>query len=215
MPTSWRQTLKRHYFARKVRRGDFNADEPEFGRLSDFIQPGDWTIDIGANIGNYAVRLAQLVGADGRVLAFEPVPETFELLASNCALTEWKNISLFNAAASDKMEIVGIDVPVDADTGLPNLYRAALSESATLKVLCITIDSLAVAHRVRLVKIDAEGHELSVLRGMRQLLIRDHPTLIVEGAETEVEEYLATIGYAFQQLPGSWNRVYSHVESPE
>lgn len=208
LPVESRQALKRHYFARKIRAGDFSADEPEFELLSEFIAPGDWAIDVGANIGNYSVKMSQLVGAEGRVIAFEPVSETFELLAANCALANWRNISLVNAAVSDRPALLGMDIPVDDGTGAPNFYQAHLTDTAKRKVLCLSVDSLQLPHSIQLIKIDAEGHELSVLKGMHALLTRDQPILIVEGDQPEVEAFLSTLGYGHRKLPGSWNRVY-------
>ena len=74
--------------------------------------------------------------------------------------------------------------------------------------MCLSIDSLELPHRVALVKIDAEGHELGVLRGMVSLLGRDHPVLIVEDNSEVVETFLAELGYTSEKLPGSSNRIF-------
>src|SRR4051812_29921484 len=83
LPTRWENELKRLHFHRLIHKGAFFSDEPEFNVLHTFVQPGNLVIDIGANVGFYSKRLAELVGPQGRVLAFEPVAETFMLLASN------------------------------------------------------------------------------------------------------------------------------------
>jgi hypothetical protein len=61
-----------------------------------------------------------------------------------------------------------------------------------------------------LAKIDVEGHELPVLRGMRALLERDHPVLIVETSSQETIELLHGLGYATERLPGSSNLLCRH-----
>jgi hypothetical protein len=58
---------------------------------------------------------------------------------------------------------------------------------------------------VRLVKIDVEGHELPALRGMRRLLQRDHPVLIVETGSQETTTLLGSLDYTVERLPGSSN----------
>lgn len=209
LPPRWQQELKRRYFGRQVRSRAFHAGEPEFELLPSMVSPGDWVLDIGANIGHYTIRLSELVGARGRVISFEPVPATFELLASNAALSPQCNISLLNAAASESPGTSGMEIPQSSDSGLDNFYTAHLSDAASeLTVLCIAVDSLALPNHIRLVKIDAEGHELPVLRGMKELLVRDHPTLIVEDNDPEVSEYLVGFGYSSSKLPGSSNRLF-------
>jgi len=57
------------------------------------------------------------------------------------------------------------------------------------------------------VKIDAEGHELPVLAGMRELLLRDKPVLVVELSNDKIQEYLEPIGYEIVVLPDSSNLI--------
>jgi hypothetical protein len=111
LPERWQQSMKRFYFARQIRRGVFRSDEPEYLRLDDVVSPGDWVIDVGANIGHYTMRLSQLVQSGGRVFAFEPIPLTFELLAANCALSPYRNVTLLNLAASDTARLATMEVP--------------------------------------------------------------------------------------------------------
>lgn len=47
------------------------------------MAPGDWALDIGANVGHYTKRMSDLAGPEGRVIAFEPVPDTFAVLCAN------------------------------------------------------------------------------------------------------------------------------------
>ena len=106
------------------------------------MKPGDTVLDIGANIGHYTARLSNLVGANGRVIAFEPIPETFELLACNVARLAIQNVTLINAAACDSTTEVGMAVP-GFESGLSNYYMAHISQEATdLRVLGIDIGSL-------------------------------------------------------------------------
>lgn len=182
--------------------------DAEYERLHLWVGPGDWAVDLGANVGNYTARLSELVGPSGRVVAIEPVPETFELLASNLARFPLRNVTLLNLAASDRVGLAGMSVPT-LDTGLENRYMAHLTETGgSLNVLSLPVDCLDLPIRVRLVKIDVEGHELSALRGMRALLVRDHPVLIIEGRSEEVAGFLEPLGYTYEDTPGSPNRLF-------
>lgn len=211
LPVRWQQALKRRRFARRIRAGRFRVGEPEYDLLPSLVERGDWVLDIGANVGHYTLRLSELVGDEGRVIGFEPVPETFELLARHAAIAPRRNITLINAAASDAPGISTMRVPCAPESGLRNYYRARLTadaQPAGFGVLTVPIDSLALSRRVGLVKIDTEGHELRVLRGMACLLERDRPTLIVEDGDPEVERFLGALGYRSEKLAGSCNRIF-------
>ena len=209
LPLRTQQGLKRFHFAHQIRSGRFATAEPEYARLGEWVAAGDWVIDVGANVGHYTARLSQLVGPTGRVLAFEPVPETFELLAANVAVAGARNVSLFNVAASTQIGVAGVSLP-HFSSGLTNYYMAGItSGDGEFKVLTVPLDSVMPSARIALVKIDVEGHELQALRGMRALLQRDLPRLLVEGASPEVETFLRELGYTFTELPGSPNRLFS------
>lgn len=214
LPRAWQQELKRLYFARQVRRRTFVTNEVEYGMLPQFVSAGDWALDIGANVGHYTARLSELVGPGGRIIAFEPVPDAFALLAANVARLPHQNVTLLNVAASDTARVEGMDIP-RFDTGLDNFYMAKLVKGeAALGVLCVTIDGLGLDHPVRLVKIDAEGHEVWVLKGMCRLLERDRPILIIEDNSREITTLLDGLGYESERLVGSSNRIFRPRTDP-
>lgn len=208
LPMRTQQELKRANFRRHIRAGRFLTAEPEYGRLGTWIRPGDWVWDVGANVGHYTLRMAELAGPQGRVFAFEPVPETFELLAANVAVAGAHNVSLFNVAVSLTTDLAGISFP-RFSSGLTNYYMASLvPEGGEMHVLTLRADSLMPPKPVTLVKLDVEGHELPALRGMQELLRRDHPRLIVEGRSDEVLAWLRGLGYEYEEDPSSPNRVF-------
>ena len=208
LPKKLQQSLKRKYFAFQIRRHVFSADEPEFDLSSEIISEGDWVLDIGANIGHYTIRFSELVGESGRVIAFEPVPDTFEILSSNVSLIDARNVTLINAAASDATRVIGVEIP-KLDSGLDNFYMAHLSTAANdLTVLCVPVDSLGLPNKIGLVKIDAEGHDFLVLKGMKELLRRDRPVIFVEESSAEIIEFLQQFDYSMQKLANSPNSVF-------
>ncbi len=208
-PLRFQQELKRLHFGRQIRKGTFETDEAEYAKLGQWIKPGDWVFDVGANVGHYSSKLSELVGPHGRVFAFEPVPQTFEILAANMACCPLSNVTLFNVAASDVMTTVGMSIP-QFETGLQNYYMASVTPGAApLSVIAMPIDSVRFPSRISLAKIDVEGHELAALKGMENLLTRDRPVLIVEGQAQPVSDYLRSLGYGFSETPGSPNRVFA------
>ena len=121
LPSRWQTELKRIHFARQINRGAFVTDEPEYEVLDRYVKRGDWVIDIGANVGHYTKRFSELVGPQGRIIAFEPVPTTFSILAANVELFACSNVSLINAAVSDHVDVVGMEIPTFS-AGLANYY---------------------------------------------------------------------------------------------
>ena len=118
---------------------------------NNFIKPRDWVIDIGANVGHYTKRFSDLVGPEGVVIAFEPVSETFSLLAANVQLFKFANVTLINAAASDELSLVGMKIP-SFNTGLKNFYQAhveiVISESNFIKVITLKLDLFQFPYRI-------------------------------------------------------------------
>ncbi|MBI3666825.1 MAG: FkbM family methyltransferase [Acidobacteria bacterium] len=188
--------------------GRFRSDEPEFDQLPDLVHQGDWVLDIGANVGQYTLRLSELVGEEGRVIAFEPISETAEILAAMARRARYRNITLLNVAVSERAGLLRLRVPTTAD-GLPNYFQARVCTGGDRAVLCVALDELPFPHRVGLIKIDVEKHEVSVLRGMRNLIEHDHPILIIEAHEGIYPEFLASHGYEMRpKAPGSSNLVF-------
>lgn len=221
LPGRWQSELKKRRFARQIRNGTFATDEPEYAILPDVLQPGDWVLDVGANVGHYTKRFSDLVGPHGRVVAFEPVPETFAILAANSREFEHENVTLINAAASDSLNTVAMSIP-RFDTGLDNFYMAHIEsgphiesghaeagDPSGLSVLSLPVDALGMGDEVALVKIDAEGHEASVLEGMQGILERAKPVLIVETESEGVIAQLTAKGYDADRLDGSPNVLFT------
>jgi len=209
LPRGFQDDCRRFRFYLRARNDNFSPNEPEAEILEFVVAPGDWVLDIGANVGQYSLLLSKLVGPAGRVLAFEPVPATAATLALVCAkFSKHQNISLFNLAASEEAKVECFDIPIDS-AGLPSYARAHASQSGSIRVLGIPIDSLRLRHRVSLAKIDAEGGESAILRGMLETIEKDHPVLIIEDNHQPILEMLGPFGYtAFKVRDTSRNTVY-------
>jgi FkbM family methyltransferase len=209
----YQHELKRLHYARQISSRRFRSPEPEFSVLDRWLGEGDAAIDIGANVGHYTLRLAQIVGPGGRVLAFEPVQETFALLTANVFAALMPQVTLLNVAVSSRAYVGHMAIPQFGPGGR-NYYQAHLTHgSSDLPVLCVTLDSLNIPVRVKLVKIDAEGHELEVLEGMHRLIARDGPVLIVERNSRDLSDCARRFGYRSLTFPESPNCVLLPADS--
>lgn len=179
--------------------------------LNEWLKPGDWAIDVGANVGQYTKRMSELVGSQGRVFAFEPMAATFDLLGSNVARFGHDNVSLLNFAASDASRLVHMNLP-NFESGAANYYRAHITDAGSgFAVMSVCIDSLDLPRPVRLDKIDAEGHEPAVLAGMAGLIGRDRPVIVLEFSDDGPAQFLATYGYQCTHIDGSSNLIFRPV----
>ena len=113
-----------------------------------------------------------------------------------------------NAAASDACAMVGMQIPT-FESALSNYYQAHISVGhSDVQVMTLAVDSMALPHAVKLIKIDAEGHEPAVLQGMRNLLARDRPVLVVEDNSRAIGDFLEPLGYVAEQLNDSSNLIF-------
>jgi len=138
--------------------------------------PGAIYWDVGANLGHYAAILAQAVGADGRVYAFEPEPRVRERLAENLSLNHLENVTIVPVGLSDHAGTATFYVADDRVAGTHSLV-AQDPDGALTTIELVTGDEFVRAGNPcpNVVKIDIEGAELSAIHGMAETL--RNPTL--------------------------------------
>jgi FkbM family methyltransferase len=197
---------------RKHLRDLATAVEPEEAEVRKVVNAGQTVLDIGANFGVFTKLFSQLVGPNGHVIAFEPIPVTFRTLAAGVQRYQLNNVKAMNNAVSDRVGKVRMVVPAYDDGPGDNLYQATIVNSENslkaFSIEAVTIDSLQLS-RVDFMKIDVEGHELEVLRGSRQTLERDHPTLMVEVTSPRTVDYLRSeVGYKQHRTVSPSNELF-------
>ncbi len=184
----------------------------------DHLRPGQVVYDIGANVGFFALLGARLVGVDGAVHAFEASPRCARALERNKARNHFEQISIHPVA------VRGRAGPVELFQGR-HPGGATVSERdrpADLRSVAIvpglTIDGLVDQQGLpppNLVKIDVEGAEVEVIRGMSALIERHHPVVVceiddrTEGAldakRRQVTDALEDLGYELADLQPSYS----------
>jgi len=205
-----------------------HSPERELQFLHKFVRPNDQVVDLGACTGLYSVPLARLVGANGKVFAFEPVPETFHLLKRVCTFLGVRGrTKLLNMAVGDVDSQVEISVPLREegyfDPGLSHLsMRKNLTDEKSadafgrLKIIrqkMIKLDSMIDEFsNLTFIKMDIEGAELKALRGMSTVVDQFRPSILMEytihflkgmgeGA-ADFEDWLSLKRYSAFQLVG-------------
>lgn len=169
--------------------------------LSKFCLPGSTAIDAGANIGQWSLPMARLVGRSGRVYAFEPMPETSSSLRKTFRVNGLKHAEAHAVALSDRAGEATLYVNTSetqiVDSGVSSLERQAPG-SIPLQVRTVALDEFLEgrgAPPVSFIKIDVEGHEARVLAGARATLRAHRPALVIEtGFEPAAQrETIATL----------------------
>lgn len=173
-------------------------------RVLDQCEAGT-LVDVGASYGYFTIRCAKALGSRGNVVAIEAHPEHFQELCRSVALNTLQNVMTFHCAAGDEEGVAMLYDPPFGSGGMdPSL---AISQGRSIEVPLRTVDGICAELRlqdVSVVKIDVEGFEAAVLRGMSTLMGRDHPEVVFEALSDQALEdctaILQPFGYAVRAI---------------
>jgi len=184
--------------------GTFEKKEKE--ALLFFAGKDDSFVDVGCNIGFYSFLLSSKVS---RVFSIDPYPENLKKLSKTLSFNKIKNLNIIEAAASSSNSVINFHV--DKYSGLSHIqpkdpYKNQISsKKETIKIRTFQIDDLDLDENT-LIKIDVEGHEMEVLKGMKRTLELQKIRLIMielyddylkryNSSFAEVDFYLNKYGY--------------------
>jgi FkbM family methyltransferase len=160
---------------------------------AEYIVQGTAAIDIGANLGQMALQLAQLVGAGGKVFAFEADDYIHHILCQNIEANGVLNIHTINKAVH---EIAGRQVyfPDQDFTRFSSFgsYGIDPNAKAGRSVETVTVDSLHIEQPISFMKIDVQGSDLFALRGARETIARHKMPILFEYEEQFQHEFGTT-----------------------
>lgn len=172
-------SFERWLYLRLHRLGRMGRDER--ATLERLVRPGMTVLDVGGNIGVYTVLLSRLVGPSGRIITFEPDPDLFACLQANCTRNGCANVEAHNLALGRQADRLVLRRLI-LNSGDNTLGRGGSTHfRSEVAVEVAALDRLLPALKPALVKIDVQGWELEVLRGMEQLLTGSPaPALLLE-----------------------------------
>jgi FkbM family methyltransferase len=167
--------------------------------LRTFLRPGDVAIDIGAHTGDTAIPMALAVGRSGRVLALEPNPYVYPVLERNAALNPTRTVIVpLPFAATARAGPVSFDY---SDAGFCNggrhegISRWRHAHAFSVRVRGENLQAYLAAHhadlvpRLRYIKVDAEGHDLTILESLAGIIATVRPFV-----RAEVYRHTAAVG---------------------
>jgi FkbM family methyltransferase len=199
-----------------------NYEEEETRKIVKHVKPDMTAFDIGANIGYFTLLMAQLVGPNGCVFAFEPNPIMYSQLKSNIAINpqlEDGRIRAFPVALGKEKGLSSFFCPIlghEGVGGLKDVQRAPVNKIINVDVE--TLDNFTMKHNVKrldFLKIDVEGGEYDVFKGSEYVLRELRPIILFEACELNANpygyrvfeelQYLEQRGYTVKQAGFSYN----------
>jgi FkbM family methyltransferase len=184
--------------------GDYEA--PLSAALTRELRPGQTFYDVGANVGFFSLLASKITGPTGKVIAFEPHPETIRQLRAQFEVNSLANTQVVEAAVSDR---VGSTTLIDGFACMVKMsdLEPTLGEPNTITAATTTLDDVAGdVGFPDVVKMDIEGAEILALRGAATVLNRK-PTLLVEVHSEQLSRefypLLEGFGYDFYRLDGT------------
>lgn len=186
--------------------------EAEMRDALGLLGAGDVFVDVGANVGVYSLHAAKRVGSTGKVFFFEPTSETYERISENIRLNELTNLKGFQKAVADKEGTVDFMVCESNNSNYIGTGTLTEEERGAMEVRTVpvdTIDALAIREgidKIALIKIDAEGAELLVMKGAIETIRSSRPSILFEscldGSPLSERAFLEAEGYELYHLSG-------------
>jgi FkbM family methyltransferase len=184
--------------------------EPELLYLQRFLGSGSVFVDVGANVGIYAVKAAKEVGRDGLVVAVEPFIETAYRLSQNVAMNGYRNVRIRNLCigSSTQQEQLYLNKNRPVSFGM-----LPVGNAESISVLSVTFDDLCrweKLERLDYLKIDAEGAETEILQGAQWAITQFRPIVQVEITKRDCA---LSLNYRRFAAPDSPNVVFIPAEN--
>lgn len=172
-----------HYFTGKY------YDQANQLLIRKLLGEGDTYIDIGANLGIHTLAASRVVGDKGLVIAVEPNPEAYSHLMAHLVINRVTNVRPFNVGLSDSagdLELRGSSEHTGTFT-----FRAASQSTRSVKVPVILGDQIidkSILQKRVLVKVDTEGFEHRVIRGLKELMFYKEVGFVIEVTDQWLRE---------------------------
>jgi FkbM family methyltransferase len=198
--------------------GFFGAHSPGLLRkLATLLSPGDWAIDVGANVGIVTSRMCALVGARGLVWSFEPLPRNVDKLEALKRRNRLDQLSVFPIALSASDATAILRLPASGGSAYGS-FVAPWEAASEIEVPTDSLDHVVAdlghaGRRIGLLKIDAEGAEPQVLAGafrvlkeMRPVVLCEFNDYLLQAAGTSSDALLSRFAEWGYVLGGQWGR---------
>lgn len=176
--------------------------------LYDNAKPNTNAIDIGGFIGTHTMALSDIKNkGSGKVYTFEPQPWACELIKKNIKKNKIKNVKVYNVALSNKNGTIQFcSDSTGGSTICTEKKRSLKSWKQVYNVKMKPLDSYNITN-VSIMKIDVEGHEISVLEGALKTINKNKPKIVIEvwnrpKRQKEFFDFMKRINYNVKKISG-------------
>jgi len=178
--------------------------------ISANVGPGAIAFDIGSHVGYLSLVLSKKVCAEGRVVSFEPDVRNLRALRTNVEQNLISNVTIVDQPLSNKPGTIKFAIydTYSLVNHVVDSFHDSASDAQIVEVEATSVDAYCNDNDLRptFLKIDVEGHEVSVLQGAMGLLRAQHPTVLVEvrpDTFIAVSALLKPLGYKHKMLGGN------------
>ncbi len=192
--------------------------EPELQiAIQEFVKPGNVVFDVGANIGYITLLLADVVGANGHVFAFEALPNNVKRLKENISINNFDTrVTMISAAVADRSEKMRFLVGPSGGMGKleGSAGRDEVDYPEFIEVPSVCLDDFVFTEKQSfpdVIKFDIEGGEILALKGMQRILTHAQPLILMEIHGPEAARItwntLSSSGYLICQMKPGYPQV--------
>ncbi len=201
---------------------DDGVFEPEMlDEFIKYIHDGMTFADIGANIGQHTLFASRLVGENGHVISFEPIPHLYEQIKKSVEGNKMHNVKVINAGCGNREETLNIYMDSSNLAASSLIIPNTTNKLTTTPVHIIRPEPILLPYKkIDVIKIDVEGYEYQTLLGLEKILERDKPVIFLEYTPTFYEKnkgenkehdgllllaFLQKHGYKIKDLEGKYS----------
>ena len=169
-------------------------------------------LDIGANIGNHTIFF--LTKKARKIFSFEPVKDTFDILKRNIEINNFQSsVNLFNAGVGQKKGKAILKYYNSKNTGMS---QVCLDQNGNIPI--ISIDELNIEEQINFIKIDVEGYEADVIKGMTKTIKQNKPLIMIEIRDylfAEINGILQSLGYSHTTIDVDIYKIGNYLYVPQ
>ena len=166
--------------------------------ITDVLKPGDSFVDVGANIGWYAILAASIVGPTGSVLAVDVDPQNVEVLNRSLAANNFTNTAVIPIALSDSVGTVVLQKLRGSNNQIVTAGDEREAPNRNMTALPLDVLVRGLARKIDVVKIDVEGAEFFVLKGAEETVREYRPVIFLEFTPDAIERLPGSSGDRLQ-----------------
>ncbi len=163
-------------------------------------------IDVGANLGYYLLMEAKIMeGGKGKIWGIEPNPKSFDILVKNVALNKYNKVILINKCIGGKKEQTNFFMSNRwNESRVENKNKKPTEELQKIQIEIDTLDNLFPDEKIDFVRMDVEGYEKNILKGMNGIIKRNphlkiffeyHPILLNKDERKDIQNFIENNGF--------------------